>query len=173
MPLERLQPSLLDRLTDDDPGQSRESHDKRFLSLRRLRECVLRDLGWLLNATNLTDTGQFDNGDPVAHSTLNYGIPELTGANASTVDGDALAQRIRQAILAFEPRLLPQTLSVRAVVNEGGDRSDGGTEKGANTLTLKIEGDLWAVPAPLRILVTTSIDLESGRAVVADGTNAR
>ena len=31
-PKERLQPSLLDRLTDDEPEQQQESRDKRVLS---------------------------------------------------------------------------------------------------------------------------------------------
>ena len=52
-PGERLQPSLLDRLTDDSPQSKKESRDQRVLSVRRLRACVLRDLAWLLNTTNL------------------------------------------------------------------------------------------------------------------------
>ena len=50
---ERLQPSLLDRLTDDEPDARQESRDKRVLSPARLRECVRRDLTWLFNTTNL------------------------------------------------------------------------------------------------------------------------
>ena len=45
---ERLQPSLLDRLSDDDREQVVEPRDKRVLSMRDLRKAVLRDLGWLL-----------------------------------------------------------------------------------------------------------------------------
>jgi len=52
-PRERLQPSLLDRLTDDEPDQEVESRERRVLSVRGLREGVLRDLAWLLNTTNL------------------------------------------------------------------------------------------------------------------------
>ena len=35
---ERLQPCLLDRLTDDAPEKTQESRDQRVVSLRRLRE---------------------------------------------------------------------------------------------------------------------------------------
>jgi type VI secretion system protein ImpF len=41
---ERLQPSLLDRLTDDDPTNSKETRDSRVIDLRRLREIIQRDL---------------------------------------------------------------------------------------------------------------------------------
>ena len=48
---ERLQPSLLDRLVDNAPDEKRESDDKRTLTKQALRQAVLRDLGWLFNAT--------------------------------------------------------------------------------------------------------------------------
>ena len=43
---ERLQPSLLDRLIDDDPGSQVEAADKKSLTKQALRQAVLRDLGW-------------------------------------------------------------------------------------------------------------------------------
>jgi type VI secretion system protein ImpF len=49
---DRIQPSLLDRLTDDDPGNPKETRDQRFFSANRLRQAVLRDLSWLLNASS-------------------------------------------------------------------------------------------------------------------------
>ena len=52
---ERLQPSLLDRLTDDEPLQHQESRERRVLSITKLREVVLRDLAWLLNTSRLGD----------------------------------------------------------------------------------------------------------------------
>ena len=53
LPQDRLQPALLDRLTDDEPGSREEPVEARVLSKRRLRQSVLRDLAWLLNATRL------------------------------------------------------------------------------------------------------------------------
>jgi type VI secretion system protein ImpF len=50
-PQERLQPALLDRLTDDEPDKKLEPRENRVLSKRKLRESVLRDLGWLFNST--------------------------------------------------------------------------------------------------------------------------
>ena len=52
-PQERLQPSLLDRLRDDEPSTQVESRDKRILSMAALRESVMRDIGWLLNTEDL------------------------------------------------------------------------------------------------------------------------
>jgi len=47
IPRERLQPSLLDRLTDNSPQATVESRDERVMSSRQLRKSVLRDLEWL------------------------------------------------------------------------------------------------------------------------------
>jgi type VI secretion system protein ImpF len=80
-PQERLQPSLLDRLTDDEPGTRDESRNKRILSIRQLRECVLRDLSWLLNTTQLEANEDLDAYPEVRRSTVNYGVPSLAGKN--------------------------------------------------------------------------------------------
>src|SRR5213595_2993025 len=49
--VEKLQPCLLDRLTDDDPKNPQEARAQRVISLQRYRQGVLRDLQWLFNAS--------------------------------------------------------------------------------------------------------------------------
>src|SRR5664280_1424091 len=72
-PKEKLQPSLLDRLTDDEPDRRKESRDKRILTGTQLRESVRRYLSWLLNNTWLQSVEDLDAYPEVAQSTLNYG----------------------------------------------------------------------------------------------------
>ena len=69
-PSERLQPSLLDRLTDEEPAQSQEARNRRVLSIQRLRECVLRDVAWLLNTTNLAQKDLAETHPLVAQSVV-------------------------------------------------------------------------------------------------------
>jgi type VI secretion system protein ImpF len=158
-----LQPSLLDRLTDDEPGVHVESVEKRVLSLARLRESVRRDLGFLLNSTHMSAMQPLGDFPEVEHSTLNYGIPDVAGRPAATIDRGALARAVRQAIHDFEPRLLRQSVKVSVEVDPGGF--------GANTLRFDIEADLWSQPLPLRLRLRTNLNLEDGEAVVveADG----
>ena len=47
---ERLQPSLLDRLTDNASSQKREQFDQQTLTMEQLRQAVLRDLAPTLPA---------------------------------------------------------------------------------------------------------------------------
>src|SRR5687768_1286202 len=94
-PTERLQPSLLDRLTDEEPAEAQESRNRRVLSLQKLRESVLRDVGWLLNTTNLAEDGLSERYPHVAQSVVNYGLPDLAGLTASAVDLAELESLVR------------------------------------------------------------------------------
>src|SRR5688572_24739000 len=49
LPTEKLQPCLLDRLTDRNPGATQESRTERVMKPTEYRASVLRDLSWLLN----------------------------------------------------------------------------------------------------------------------------
>jgi type VI secretion system protein ImpF len=161
---ERLQPSLLDRLTDDEPDRQQESRDKRVLSMSRLRECVLRDLVWLFNATRMADREDIERYPFAARSVINYGLPPLAGATASSLDVDKLERSLLQAISDFEPRIYRNSLRVRAALTE--------ERMSHNALTFEIEGDLWAQPLPLQLYLKTEIDLESGQVRVQESDQA-
>ena len=158
-PRERLQPSLLDRLLDDEPANSSESRERRVLSLRTLREGVLRDLGWLLNTTNLLSVTDAANLPHLANSVLNYGVPGLAGNAVANLNIAQLERGIRQAIWDFEPRLVRSTVSVKAVA---GDKAV------QNKLDFEIEADLWAQPYPERLYLRTELDLERGAVLVSE-----
>ncbi len=148
---DRLYPSLLDRLVDEEPGRATEARENRAATLQKLRENVLRDLNWLFNATqssiDLED-------DPVlVGSVINYGMPPLAGRPASQYDMTELARALREVILRFEPRIIAHTLKVSA------ERSRADSH---NVLGFRIEGQLWSQPIPLEIFMRTEIDLESG-----------
>jgi type VI secretion system protein ImpF len=156
---DRLLPCFLDRLRDDYPKATRESRAFRSVTLRQYRDSVLRDLQWLLN-TGLQPPGE-DLADfpQVQRSVSNYGVRSLSGVWASSQNAEVVEQSIKQAILDFEPRVLPQTLEVRLV---GEDRE--GT-KGGN-LVLEISGELYAEPVTERLYLRTEIDLETGQCML-------
>jgi type VI secretion system protein ImpF len=160
--LDRLQPSLLDRLTDDEPGSRTESREWRGMSAAALRESVRRELSVLLNATHLGAVVDLTPFPEVADSTLNYGVPDLAGRTASTLDRAALARAIRRAITLFEPRLLKSSLRVELTIQS--DQHD------RNAVHLDIEADLWAQPVPLRLRWRADLNLEDGEARVADAS---
>jgi len=151
---ERLQPSLLDRLTDREPDVQRESRDRRIISEERLRESVTRDLIWLLNTANLESSEDLSDVPYVRRSVLNYGVPDFAGLTASSVDASELEQALKQAIASFEPRLLPDTLKVRVAADANAANH--------NAVSFRIEAELWGQPAPIGLTLRTEVDLESG-----------
>jgi type VI secretion system protein ImpF len=92
-PRERLQPSLLDRLTDDEPDHQVEARERRVLSMRGLRDGVLRDLAWLLNTTNLLSVSDVPRLPHLASSVLNYGMPDMSGASIACMRRNAPSAR--------------------------------------------------------------------------------
>ncbi len=158
---ERLQPSLLDRLTDDRPQDMQESRDHRVLSVRQLRDSVLRDLAWLLNCERLAGCQDLSEFREVQSSVLNYGIPSLSGAILSRVELPDLERQIMKAVKIFEPRILPQTLKIRVQAAQS-------ATGGENALAIQIEGQLWAQPLPQRLFLRTEVDLDTGHVEVVE-----
>ena len=158
---ERLQPSLLDRLTDEDPTRRVEAREKRVLTPSQLRESVRRDLTWLFNTTQLAASLRGLEDYPLAAcSVINFGIPDLAGRTASTIDLPALERLLRQAIWDFEPRLVRNSVTVRGLVEE--------RDMSHNAVSFAIEADLWAQPLPMRMSLRTQVDLEDGRIQISD-----
>ncbi len=158
---ERLQPSLLDRLTDLDPGSQRESDDQRTLTKQALRAAVLRDLSWLFNATSHGLDFDDKRLTHAARSVINYGLPMLSGQFTSGIQRVSMEAALKNAILQFEPRILPQTLEVELIM-------EGHVLESHNRIGLHIRGMLWAQPVPLEFLMRSRIDLEDGRIEMED-----
>ena len=159
---DRLQPALLDRLTDDDPGSKVEAVEARVINRQRLREMVLRDLGWLFNATKPDGEIDWESAPHAENSVINYGLPPMSGRSASAIDPEELRARVREAIIRHEPRILPDTLVVEVVVKE--QQLDH-----HNQIGIRINGQMWAQPVPMELMLHTDVDLETGRVAVHEG----
>jgi type VI secretion system protein ImpF len=157
---ERLQPSLLDRLTDPAPEQGRESFEQQTLGMQQLRQAVLRDLAWLLNTTSMAASVDLSATPLARASAINFGVPGLAGAIGTTGRLSAIEAGITEAIRAFEPRIRPETLRVRLRPTDDG--------RPTPALVFEIRGELWAQPVPQQLFLETAIELETRMAVVTD-----
>lgn len=157
---ERLQPSLLDRLTDDAPEQTTETREHRVLSLRQLRQGVLRDLSWLLNTSALESMQDLSETPLAARSVINFGTPALSGSHLTSADLPKIEQKIKQAIIDFEPRISPNSLRLELIADE--------RQMNHRAMCFKIEGDLWAQPLPIHMFIRSDLDLETGEVSVKD-----
>lgn len=157
VPIEKLQPCLLDRLTDDEPGKQEESRTQRVISLQKYRRGVLRDLDWLFNAYAVLHfedgTSVLDDYPEAMRSVLNFGTRQLCGLTAPNMD--RLREELAEAIQVFEPRLTPRSLTIRADMER-------------NVVTFELEGELWANPLPEHLHLKTSVDVETGQCLLGD-----
>ena len=161
---ERLQPSLLDRLIDNDPTNPHESREQRVLTMQQLRAAVLRDLSWLFNCEALSHNEDLDAYPSVQNAVLNYGLPPLTGRLGSAINPAEIERTLKTVIRNFEPRILNRNLQVHMLPPE--------QRKNPNALAFEIEADLWAQPIPLSLFLRTDLDLEMGQAEVAEGSRS-
>jgi type VI secretion system protein ImpF len=158
---DRLQPALLDRLTDFNPQSQVEADDTRLMNKSQIREAVLRDLSWLLNSVQPLSKATATQFPQAADSVLNYGLPAMSGQLASRIDVGLLERTIKQAILRFEPRVMEDSLEVKAL--EASSVLDT-----HNVIEFEIHGFMWAQPVPLELLLRTQVDLEAGQVEVRD-----
>jgi type VI secretion system protein ImpF len=152
-PREKLQPSLLDRLTDVRPDVRTGSGVVRVLTMDELRDGVRRDLASLFNATALEVVEDLTDYPHVRRSTVNFGMPDLSGKTASGLDLPELERSLSSAIHEFEPRLLEDTVKVT---------SEAIGAKSHNMMIATIEAELWSQPLPQKLLLRTELDLENG-----------
>lgn len=127
-------PSVFDRLSEDGAAFRSRSHAQ---MLRDLRHSVMRDVANLLN-TRQRAVPVDDEYTELSESLLDYGIPDITGANFTT---DKAREEFRRLIEDTLRRFEPRFASVRVRLLENRFHAD-------RTLRFRIDAMLRAEPAP-------------------------
>jgi type VI secretion system protein ImpF len=99
----------------------------------------------------------------VQSSILNYGIMDLTGQQLSSIKPEKLEKSVRDALLRYEPRLLPGSIAVSIQL--------GKNPFGAAALVVEIKAELHSEPLPVALHLRTEIDVETGRVNVGDASS--
>jgi len=151
---ERLQPSLLDRLTDLKPAEIKESSSQQSMSQTQFKEAVIRDLGWLLNSVALDVCVDLHKYPQVRRSVLNFGLPDMSGHTSSNVDVLTIENSIKTAVQLFEPRIIRNSLKVKIHSNPD--------EMSHNSLVFEIAGSVFGQPSPFHVVLKSELNLECG-----------
>jgi len=107
-----------------DSGGARVVSQRASVRRRGTNEAALKrnlniDLGHLVNTINLASVTNLDGHPSVRRSVLNYGIDDLTHLTTDSTGLQDLGAALRQALIAHEPRLVPETLTIaQQEVNE-------------------------------------------------------
>lgn len=153
-----LQPSLLDRLTDDEPDVSTEPPQRSGQTVSELHKSLCRDLEALLN-TRKSWHPPADEVSERARSILSYGVPELVSISADSSKAiEELQEIIKNVVIQFEPRLREVQVSL-----------DTASTAATRALTGTIEAILPLDPLPERLTFKTRIDPSTGEYAVEAG----
>jgi type VI secretion system protein ImpF len=145
----RITPSVLDRLLDDRPEETREAPASRQTSLRLLKAAVRRDLEWLLN-TRLHP-------DDDVRSLATFGLPDFANADVFSSQGsEGLRQRVEDTVRIFEPRLE----GIRVGLED--------LSRKERSVRFRIEAQLRIEPAPEPVVFDTMLLLGTGEASVRE-----
>lgn len=150
---ERLQPSLLDRLTDDAPSEKQEVRSNKAIDIGRLREIIKRDLAWLLNTNSIESSIDVKRFPHVAKSVLNFGVREVAGEYSTSQRAELIRKSILAAIVQHEPRIIHGSAFVELRAEE---------HKGQTQIAFDIHADMWAQPVPLELYLRSKIDVTTG-----------
>lgn len=158
----RYLPCLLTRLTDAHPF-SAEDDDfyTSCFSLQQLKQDILVNLNLLLNARTATaETAYLQKRFPqAAVSGYHFGIDSVTGVSRGSLRPAILAERVKQALATFEPRL--ESDSIRVVPDM--DRQDDKT-----AVHLDISSRLAMHPLTQDVYFRLRLDMETGEASLSD-----
>lgn len=160
---ERLQPSLLDRLTDDAPGDLQETRDSRVIDLMRLREIIQRDLAWLLNTFDNSSSFDAEEYPNVANSVLTYGVREVAGEFSTQERSQMIQSSMMRAIERFEPRIIAGTLKVVVREQDSSNRA---------VVNFDIAGEMWARPLPRELYLRSQVDITTGELTLEQQSTA-
>jgi len=156
-----VQPSVLDRLTDEDPrglGDPRMSYTE---SVQTFKASVRRDLEWLLNCRRTPDPAP-DRFEELRTSLFHYGIVDVTSIGEGGDSRERLLKEVEDSLVMFEPRLA--NLRVSLVEQEG--------ESHRRELRFVVEGTLRLDPTPEQVAFDTVLHFSTGEIDVAGAKNA-
>jgi type VI secretion system protein ImpF len=153
-----VQPSLIDRLTDLEPGVTADGQTTREESAREFRRSVERDVEWLLNTRRTMHLAP-EGCEELRLSVHEYGLPDTTGlAIASKAGRERILTGLRETIERYEPRLAKPRI-----------RLIDSSQVRAPQMRFVIEATLVMDPSPEQVVFDTVLEIASGEYAVADG----
>ena len=122
-----------------------------------LRNCVIRDVAWILNDIHFAAAVPLDDYPEVRTSVLNQGVPDLTSMTVNRHTFEQRARDLTDAIRNFEPRLVAQSVSVNFESAMSDDE---------NKLRFVIQGELKGALDDRYVEFKTSVTLDTGDVIV-------
>jgi type VI secretion system protein ImpF len=152
----RYKPFLLRRLTDFEPSNKQESAAG-IITARQLKEDVFENIEMLFNSRSHPSPAELKGWPELEESVLSYGVPDYCGKTGSPEDREMLRQYIITQLRNFEPRLMPDSISVDFIESQDGTNS---------LMEFKINGIINVGEISEEVLFISKLDVETGNAEI-------
>lgn len=160
-------PCLLSRLTDEAP-QEPEDQAPPLLDSQALRQEIAANIDLILNARSHVRSADLPT--DLRFSVLDFGIGDFCGCPHTEQQLERIQNELEQALRHFEPRIDPNSITVRALTPDESAESalkpqrtssDGITVHGS-VFKLAISCTIKVAPLTDQLFFISSLDLENG-----------
>ena len=134
---------------------------RRGANEEQLKRNLYRDLVNLSNTINLDAALDLSRAEYVAKSVLNYGVVDLSNLTSEDADVQQLCKDLADALVACEPRFLPESMNVRMR-----EKFDDVNQK----LLFDIECEMACKPVDIPLEFAAEIDVGSGKMQLNDAS---
>lgn len=163
-PRDSFKPFLLDRLLDPFASGERSTHTRGFrANARRIfdeddyRASVTLNLSWLFNTPVPSELLATPHPE-IQESVVAFGLPGLTSMRRTELTDGTFAERVRNAICWFEPRV--RVLEVEVNFGE--------SDMSFKSVSVIVRGTLWMLPKPQPIAIRSDYLEPQSRWIVRD-----
>lgn len=118
-----------------------------------LKRDLALDLTSLVNTVDLASTVDISDLDYVQRSIVNFGLPDLSALTSQEVGVSQVGQHLKEALLAHEPRLRPESIHV-----EQGTQVDDETHR----VSFSVSAEMACSPLDLPTEFVAEVDVGSG-----------
>ncbi len=156
----RVEPSLLNRLTDKYVEAKIETYENRTETIEEYKNSIKKDLERLFNSHNtlgISEEVHSKKDDEIYSSILTYGMKSLAGTLLTTPVIESIKNDISESVLKFEPRIIPESLEVEVRKSQASKSAE------PNKAEIRISGSVYTPSSKETFAVRTEIDVETGR----------
>ncbi len=146
---------------EDTEISSRQIERREGASMDRLQKFFMIDLGNLLGTVHLEAVEDLSSFTEVRKSILNYGVQDVTSLIIGDNTGEQIRAQLKQALLDHEPRLIPNSVVVRARGGVGGKNQ---------CMAFEIEAVMAARPVDVPLEFVAEIDTGEGKVLMSELT---
>ena len=143
-----------DKKEDGETTVTRQIDFRDGVDELQLRRHIEADLNALMNTIRLDAASPLDDAPHVAASILNYGFRDLSSVTLRDLHSASIRDSIRQSLINYEPRLVPETIEVQVKKGEGSNDQ---------RMELYVTADLMGDPVDIPLDFDAEVDLGAGK----------